>query len=135
MINLTAYLIRFKQRGPASISNIREAENKLAIQFPDDYRNFMQKTNGGEGFIGSNSYIVLWSVDELMSMNKMYEVQAFAPGLLLFGSDGGGEAYGFDVRSSSYSVIQVPFVGMSWTDAMLAGESFSIFLKNLYEVQ
>lgn len=29
--------------------------------------------------------------------NEEYQVRQYAPGVILFGSDGGGEAYGFDI--------------------------------------
>jgi hypothetical protein len=47
--------------------------------------------NGGEGSVG-DTYVILWRIEELIEMSKAYDVAEYAPGLFLFGSDGGGEA-------------------------------------------
>jgi hypothetical protein len=75
---------------------------------------------------------MLWKAEELEPLNAGYEVARFAPGLFLFGSDGGGEAYAFDTQASPWTVIQVPFVGMG--DPQLAkplGRSFTEFMNSL----
>jgi len=55
------------------------------------------------------------------------------PGLLLFGSDGGGEAYGFDMRTPNKHIVQIPFVGMDWADAIAMGSRFEEFLDRVRE--
>ena len=89
-------------------------------------------TNGGEGFIGEEEYLMLWSVEELPSLNEAYEVQQYAPGLLLFGSSGGGEAYGFDTRNQRFEILRVPFIGMAWDLAQPIANSFDLFMRTLY---
>jgi hypothetical protein len=43
---------------------------------------------------GDFGFAHLWPVEELVSLNRAYEVEKYLPGLLL-GSDGAGKAYGF----------------------------------------
>ena len=50
-----------------------------------------------------------------------------APGIFLFGSNGGGEAYGFDKRPST-SVVQVSFVGIDRSLVEYLAPSFTEFL-------
>jgi hypothetical protein len=119
-------------RHPATEEAIAAIEKTLDKQLPSDYRKFLMLTNGGEGLVGKNAYVILWSVEELASMNKAYEVEDYVPGLLLFGSDGGGEAYGFDTRNARWATVQVPFVGMEWSLARSIAMSFMGFLKYLY---
>lgn len=102
----------------------------LSISLPIDYIEFLQRYDGGEGFIGDH-YLILWRAEELKVFNEEYEVEEYAPGLFLFGSDGGGEAYGFDVRESSMPVIRVPFVGMDLKYAKVVASSFTDLLKRL----
>jgi hypothetical protein len=83
----------------------------LCVELPRDYREFLLVSNGGHGFLGQN-YVMLWKAEEPKPLNAGYEVARFAPGLLLFGSDGGGEAYAFDTRESPWVVIQAPFIGI-----------------------
>ncbi len=49
----------------------------------------------------------------------------------MIGSNGGGEAYGFDMRSMPWKVSKVPFIPMAWDDSIFVGDSFESFLQNL----
>jgi cell wall assembly regulator SMI1 len=70
----------------------------------------------------------LWRVEELRAFNNEYEVEKYAPGLLFFGSDGGGEGFAFDLRTPQLTIVQVPFIGMSLTDAIPVASNFQEFL-------
>lgn len=94
---------------------------------PAAYIEFLHRHNGGAGFLGAN-YIHLWKAEELVSMNQGYRVEKFAPGLILFGSDGGGEGYGFDMRATSRPVVRIPFIGLDWQDAVHVANGFEEFL-------
>lgn len=56
----------------------------------------------------------------------------YAPGLFLFGSDGGGEAFAFDLRSNPPPVVSVPFVGMDLSLVEFVAVDFGAFLEVLY---
>ena len=77
------------------------------------------------------TYLMLWRVEELAEMNTAYQVDEYAPGLLLIGSDGGGEAFAFDTRTNPWPVVKVPFVGMDLQYAEVLSPSFDAFLKTL----
>jgi hypothetical protein len=108
-----------------------ELEQALCVRLPADYRSFLRYANGFEGFIGPTAYVMLWRAEELVRLNDAYQVTAYAPGLLLFGSDGSGSAFGFDMRERSTPVVDVPFVGMDWTLARVVGAGFFEFLEYL----
>jgi len=65
-------------------------------------------------------------------MNRSYQITEYAPGLLLFGSDGGGEAFAFDIRSGEESIVSVPFVGMDLHLARPVARDFQTFLQVLF---
>jgi hypothetical protein len=117
----------------ASIALLREIERTLGVSFPAQYVEFMTGSNGAEGFVGPNSYLMLWPVEEIASLNQTYEVHRFAPGLTLFGSDGGGTAYAFDTRSRTMPIFEMPFVGMNLKDVRMCGHTFVEFLEHLYD--
>jgi len=121
-----------EHRSGATNALIRESEQELGATLPEEYVEFVRLTNGAEGFVGGNAYVILWSVEELAPLNKAYDVQTYVPGLMIFGSDGGGEAYGFDTRTPDWPIIQVPFVGIAWSLARTIGRSFAAFLEHLY---
>ena len=109
------------------LKNIRD------IDFPDDYCNFICETNGGEGFIGKH-YLILWKAEDLECFNREYEVEKYARGLFLIGSNGGGEAFGFDTRSRPYQVVQVPFIGMDLKYAVPVADNFMDLLTNMSQL-
>jgi SMI1 / KNR4 family (SUKH-1) len=110
-MNFDDLLKDFDQSAGASREAIEAAEAALALEIPSDYKEFLLRTNGGAGEIGS-SYLELFPAEELKQHNQDYQFPEYAPGLLLIGSDGGGEAYVFDRRGSPWAVGRVPFVGM-----------------------
>lgn len=88
--------------------------------------------NGGEGFIGE-AYVILWRLEELMDMNIGYEVADYAPGMFLFGSDGGGEAFAFDIRSDTRPIVSIPFLPMDVKLARAVAPDFNGFLEKLFK--
>ncbi|UPG87752.1 SMI1/KNR4 family protein [Luteibacter aegosomatis] len=94
---------------------------KSDSRMPDDYSKFIEGCNGGEGIVGPN-YLILWRYEEAVELNKEYEVEVYAPGLFLIGSSGGGEAFGYDLRDSTGSVVMVPFIGLGWKDAIVVAK-------------
>jgi hypothetical protein len=94
---------------------------------PEGYFAFLERANGGEGFIGQR-YVQLWRAEELIEINRAYKADEFFPNLFLIGSDGGGEAYAFDVSASSPTVFEIPFIGTP-SDARAIASSFDSFMS------
>jgi hypothetical protein len=120
----------FNGNAPAAAAQVAAAEQALKKSLPGDFREFLLLTNGGEGMIGEN-YVMLWNADELGEYNESYQVNQYATGLLLFGSDGGGEGFAFDTRMAPPTVVTVPFVGMSLKYAKPVAPTFTAFLEKL----
>lgn len=124
----------FRGNAPANASDFEQFETDVGFGLPADYESFLRRSNGGEGFIGPNGYVIFWKLGDLMEMNKAYQVPEFAPGLFIFGSDGGGEAYAFDVRTTAMPIVSVPFVGMDLNLARVIAPTFNEFLEVLSKV-
>jgi len=118
---------KLKYSGAASPESIEQFRRLSGINTPDDYIEFLQLSNGAVGTVGKDQHVILWPVESLLERNRAYEVSEYAPGIFIFGSNGGGEAYGFDTRSSM-SVVQVPFVGMDLKEVEQLAPSFTDFL-------
>jgi hypothetical protein len=99
----------FRANPPASTASIARCQTGLGFPLPPDYLQFLLQRNGGEGFVGKG-YLVAWRVEELAQKNTAYLVDEAAPELLLFGSNGAGEAFAFDTRSTPVSIVAVPFI-------------------------
>ena len=74
-------------------------------------------------------------VEKLLRRNTKYQVAESAPDLFFIGSDGGGEAYAFDLAEAYGAVYQVPFIGLDPKEAWLVADSFDVFLPrtNVYQ--
>ena len=108
-------------------------EEKLNINFPKDYREFVLESNGVAGAIGDNAYLIIWPIEELVDLNEGYGVEKFTPGLVYFGSDGGGMAYAFDVRKEQMKIVEIPFESIHIEDANVIADTFEDFLNVIYK--
>ena len=116
----------FQPNAPATTEAVTSLRNGLAKSLPESYFAFLARANGGEGFIGDR-YVQLWRVEELVEMNRAYKNAEFFPNLFFIGSDGGGEAYAFDLSRTDATVFEVPFIGLP-TEARPIANSFDSFL-------
>lgn len=131
-IPLEKVLSDFSGKPGATEQAIQAVERSLGQRLPDDYRDFLMRFDGGEGFIGKH-YFILWKAEELHQLNHDYQVSEYAPGFLMFASDGGGDGFAFDTRSGSNRVMEVPFIGMSVDDAFYVADSFTGLLEKMTE--
>lgn len=118
---------------PSSEEDIRIVELEIGMIFPKQYREFMLETNGAEGDVGQNSYLALWSIEEIVPLNIDGKVEEFTPGLVQFASDGGGIAYAFDKRDNELSIVAIPDDSIHIEDAVFLGKTFLDFLQYLYD--
>ncbi len=125
-------LAKFNGNPPVDAASIRQFESEAGVRLPEDYAQFLQEADGGEGFVG-NAYAILWRIGELLQMNRAYQVAEYAPGLFLFGSDGGGEAFALDTRTAEKPIVSVPFVGMDLRLARPVASNFTAFLEELFK--
>jgi hypothetical protein len=110
-----------------SNEQLRNAEAELGVTFPADYREFIAESGRVERDFGG-SWLVLYDADEIVPLNRGYELSETCPGLVLIGSDGGGEAVGFDFRDSPPHVVLVNFVSAGWQEAITQADSFTEFM-------
>jgi hypothetical protein len=91
-VSSNEFLARFSGNPPASPDSIARCQVELEFPLPDDYGQFLQRMNGGEGFIGEH-YLSLSSVEQFVEDNTDTYYAESAPGVLVFGSDGGGGGF------------------------------------------
>ncbi len=126
VVRLTAQM---SKNPGATQADVDAARRALRVAFPPDYAEFMLFSNGAEGQVGKQGYLALWPVHTLVEENEGYAVQEFAPGLVLFGSDGGDMAYAFDTRRSPVTYVVVPFIPMRLKEVRHCGNTLREFLQ------
>ena len=126
-------LQEMKFNPPATEIDLRNVEKEIGMSFPPQYKEFMLESNGAEGSVGDNSYLAIWSVEEIVPLNEAGGVEQFTPGLVYFASDGGGTAYAFDKRTENVSIVETPDDSIDIEEAELCGNTFMEFLQYLYD--
>jgi len=130
-MDINKFLEKLKLKPGASKDLIDNVERKIGVKFPPDYREFLLKSNGVSGFVGK-SYLLIWPLEEIEAINQLASVSEFAPGLILFGSDGGNISYALDTRHPNLFFVEVPSIGMSLDEVKFCGSSFYEFLEYLF---
>jgi hypothetical protein len=120
----------FQPNPPAPREALSALRTALPRPLPNGYIAFLERVNGGEGCIGER-YAQLWRAEDLIEFNQGYKVSEFAPNLFLIGSDGGGQAYAFDIAANDPTLFEVPFIGMPELLRPVA-PSFDSFVAFLY---
>jgi hypothetical protein len=112
---------------PATPSAIETAEKFFNLKLPNDYKEFLQFSNGLEGETTDN-YLVLWSAEELVELNQAYNVKEFVSNIILIGSDGAEDTFGFD--TTNMAIVKLPFIGMGHIPNEKLSETFNAFLAS-----
>lgn len=101
-------------------AQLQEVERQIGFSLPASYRTLLNSIQTQT----KKPPLLIYPIEKLVSLNKANQMQEFAPGAFLVGSDGGGEALILDVREDSATYGQfyfMPFIPMGWKDAILAG--------------
>ena len=112
-----------------SAETVKEFFDSNDISVSDDFIDFYSEFNGGSGDIG-DAYIEIWRLDELTELNENYDVSKNIDNVIIFGSDGGDNALGYDYKENKY--LTVPFIGMGFlVKPIYLGSDHNSFFENL----
>jgi len=128
-ISLEALSRQFDVAAAATRTEIEEVDRHFNYPFPADYKAFLQTTNGLEGEEKGYGYLVLWSTKELIELNTAYQVKEFVENVIIFGSDGAENAFGFDITSGA--IVKLPFIGMGHIPNEQVADTFEEFLSTI----
>jgi hypothetical protein len=101
---------------------------ELLSVLPPAYLSAVAEFGGREGFLGE-TYLRLYRLRELIAINLAYDVLTLLPEFILFGSNGGGEAFAFAIGEPA--VVQVPFIPLQADHAERLGANFTEFVRSL----
>ena len=118
-------------RSPASETEISQLEKDLGFGLPADYREFLLRSDGYNGYVGAKGYAQLWSIRELTSNNEGYDARSNVPDITLIGSNAGPTAYGIGLFEGRASFVSIPFVPMARDEIRPLGGTFVEFLAAL----
>jgi len=131
---LLEILEHFHKNPGITTADVEKALRESGLNLSEDYLEIQSFMHGGEGFAG-DEYVRLYPLERLAVLNTKLGVNEFAPGLVIFGSDGGGTAWVFDNREESSKVGQVPFIPMDFKYLTICGESISDVIMEMSKGQ
>lgn len=102
---------------------------KINFNIDKGFIEFIKNHNGAEGNISENSYLILWNIEQLISLNPYYEDNKECEELFFFGTDGSNLGYAFDKKSGE--VVSIDFLDISQIQPTVIANSFAAFLNAL----
>lgn len=118
---------------PATEDAIQGLIMETGMDFPEDYLNLLRYSNGGEGELGVDPlWFSIYPAEEVVELNRRYEIESYLPGYFAFGSNRGGEALLFDTRKSKpWKVYYAPFIGMEEDQVLECAANFKEFVRSM----
>jgi hypothetical protein len=118
-------------RGAAE-EQIARAEADMGCTLPDDVKALLREHDGGRGTVGPrNRPFELWSMVRIADECEAQEVTRAVPGLVLFGSDGGSEGYGWFPQAPGKKYGRVPILAAGPHEFEGLADSFAGLLDAL----
>jgi len=131
---------RVQEAGAAS-QELADLQAALGYNLPAAYLHLLAETNGAEWGVhdgNSGECLVLWQVNEIVTMNQGYQIQRWLPDVLAVGSDGGGDAVVLDRSSLSHPdvwpVARVGFGDLEADGMILQAHSFADWASNEFRL-
>lgn len=109
-----------KTAGKAELDRL---ERHFCFKLPEWYRRFMIEHGSGEAE-AAETCVIFRDVGSLLADNsgEGMGLDMIDYGLFVFGGDGGGDAFAFNIRSSNREIVKLPFVSNYRTDGQVIGE-------------
>ncbi len=108
----------------------RLIEKELGKNLPDDYKAFVPGFDGGI-IKSEKTRLQLWKIQDLAKLNKSHKVAEFMGDFVIFGTDGGNEAFAFDYRDNKCSIVNFPLIPMTIKEVKTIAPNFEDFLNTL----
>jgi len=122
------FLEGFRLNGPPSVEEFEQIPSLESL--PADYIEFMKNANGGHGSVGKE-HLIVFPAQDIVRINEAASVARFAPGLLIFASNGGGQSYAFDLRHRVTSIVWFYDMDLGDEEPIWCADSFEELLTYL----
>lgn len=113
----------FDRQSDVSVTEIN------GVPLPREHREFVSENGGGEGAVGEEGYLQLWSLDELAEQNEFYEVLEMLPNCALIGTDLSGSMFGVNDRGEFFAVPDD--MGLDAEEIIVLCDTFEEFIERI----
>ena len=99
-------------------------------ELPSDYIEFLKFSNGASGWLNEH-YLVVYSIEEVINVNRIADTSRYCPGRLIFASNRGGTSYLLKLASlPSVPVFRCEDVDLSYESSIEITSSMDKFFQN-----
>jgi hypothetical protein len=86
-------------RKPATEKDILSLKERFKIALPQDYEEVLRASSGCSLY-GFKTPLIIYSIIEVLALFREHDLYEKIPQSLIFGGDGGGTLYCYDLRST-----------------------------------
>jgi SMI1 / KNR4 family (SUKH-1) len=135
---MSTKLACFKQvslpRAGADPIELEEISSRFRISLPQDYVKFMLQTDGAEGFLGDQAYLMLYKARDILLINDSGNQQLPMPWMIRIGSNGGGRLYCLNSRANPVRIVAIDDICFDSEPIIDLGTSFQEFITNAHRL-
>lgn len=99
------------------------------VKLSEDYLAFVEENGGGEGALGEEGYLQLWSLSELAENNELYEAVKYLPDCALIATDLSGALFGVTKNGEYFAADNECY--MSDGEIEIMCRSFEEFIEKI----
>lgn len=122
----------WKSHKEASIQEIEMLKKTFGIDLPEDYEELLLKSNGGSLY-GFNTPINIYSIKVVIALYMEFDYYTNIPKSLIFGGDGGGKIYTFDLRKDNKPVLIFDQGDTRYDNIIYETESITRMVKDVVQ--
>ncbi len=116
------------KRSPATVSEIEGLSEKFNCKLPEDYKSILLFSNGGSLNKFKTPFII-YSITEVLALYHEFDLYETIPKSLIFGGDGGGTIYLYDLRDENMPVLFLREDYVSYENIIYKSSSLTEVLK------
>jgi hypothetical protein len=116
----------------ASETALNSLRTEAHSSLPSEYFALLAQSNGGEGPLAVSPFnFCLFSAEEATSLKADGTYGEFFPGFFMFGSSGGGEYIGFDLRATEpWPIVAIDMTNIELSESVeVIANEFNEFLS------
>ncbi len=110
---------------PATIDDINQLEDRFIIKIPEDYKQVLMFSNGGSLRGDFQTPLIIYHIDEVLVLHEEFDYYQDVPESLIFGADGGGTIYAYDLRDDQMRILFFRLGDARYDNIIYEAESLS----------
>ena len=127
--DLKKYIFKCKSNKLLNSKDFLYIKSLLCSNLTEEYFLFIKEMNGIEGFVGEDSYIMVYSLERLQSLNDGYEIQKNLPNMFMFASN---DLDGYVYQIETKKIYKIDLIGLDLDPVVYISDTLVGFFKYLY---